>query len=488
MPNIKKLSASTIILAIALLALAASITYSLVTYAGLAASALTFRYPLDYGEGPLLDQTLRLADGENIYRTNISAPPYTISNYPPVFLLLQAPFSRIFGPAFWYGRLISIISALVTAACISLTLYQLAGNKISAVISGLLFISFPYIQYWTNLNRIDSLALALSWAALAVLARWSGKSWGIPLTTALFILSIYTRQSYALAAPFGAFVWLLFERQWRKAIQLAGLTAGIGLVIFLLINLLTQGGFFFNIVTANVNPFYWNTVCNYAKDIGCVFLILLTLIVIFLAGDRFHGKTRSWPLALFYLVGAILSGITIGKDGSNVNYLLELSAALSFAGGASLAWLSFNRWIKTLAIIALCIQISIMAAWVQNDFADRIMGRIRQENDIEKMFQIVQETDGVVLADEFMGLVPLAGKRLYYQPFEFKMLAEGGIWDESSFLNDISGKRFSLILLYDPKYWTSLEVRWTLHQRGMLLKYYTQQTRLADTRLQVPKE
>src|SRR5215211_4290866 len=49
--------------------------------------ALSFPYPLNYGEGPLLDQSVRLAAFENIYRTNLSAPPYVIANYPPLFML-----------------------------------------------------------------------------------------------------------------------------------------------------------------------------------------------------------------------------------------------------------------------------------------------------------------------------------------------------------------------------------------------------------------
>ena len=42
--------------------------------------ALRFPYPLNYGEGPLLDQSVRLAEFENIYRINLSAPPYVVAN------------------------------------------------------------------------------------------------------------------------------------------------------------------------------------------------------------------------------------------------------------------------------------------------------------------------------------------------------------------------------------------------------------------------
>ncbi|MGH3145956.1 MAG: hypothetical protein ACRDTR_09170, partial [Rubrobacter sp.] len=69
--------------------------------------ALAFPYPLNYGEGPLLEQAVKLAGFQNIYEADLTAPPYVISNYPPLFSLVQAPFVWSFGPAFWYGRAIS---------------------------------------------------------------------------------------------------------------------------------------------------------------------------------------------------------------------------------------------------------------------------------------------------------------------------------------------------------------------------------------------
>jgi hypothetical protein len=56
--------------------------------------AVNFPYPLDYGEGPLLDQIVRLAHFENIYRVDLTVPPYTVANYPPLFLLAQLPCQR----------------------------------------------------------------------------------------------------------------------------------------------------------------------------------------------------------------------------------------------------------------------------------------------------------------------------------------------------------------------------------------------------------
>jgi len=470
----------------ALIALAFAFTFSLRTYARMAGGALAFRYPLDYGEGPLLDQALRLAAWENIYHNDFSLPPFTLSNYPPVFPLLQAPFTVLFGPAFWYGRLISILAALLTALLIGLTLHALTGDRIAAPAAGLLFLTFPHVQYWSTLERVDLLALLFSWAALYVVVRWARRRWGIPLAAALLVLSIFTRQSYALAAPFGAFVFLLLQRKWRKAAWLALLTGGAGLALLLLLNLVTHGGFYLNIITANVNPFYWGSVRDNFSELVAHAKILLILIGIFLLAEGLHGRTPSWSLALPYLAAAVASGITIGKDGSNVNYFLELAAALAFAAGVALAWMSRHAWLRTFFSVGLCVQVMVFAFWVQKDHVHRVMDRIEQEAEVSELFKIVQETDGVVLADEFMGLLPLAGKRLYFQPFEFKMLSEGGIWDEEDFLVSITDQKLALILWYDSPGWDSIGSRWTPRQREMIQRYYSITARLADTRVLKP--
>lgn len=47
--------------------------------------AIPASVPLDYGEGPLLNQARLLAEGRPIYRPNLNDYPYTVANYPPLF-------------------------------------------------------------------------------------------------------------------------------------------------------------------------------------------------------------------------------------------------------------------------------------------------------------------------------------------------------------------------------------------------------------------
>src|SRR5512145_577297 len=87
--------------------------------------AVPHPFSLDYGEAPLVDQAMRLASGQNIYRTDFSAPPYTISNYPPLYVAVLSVCVKLFGPAgaFTAGRIISALCAWGAGIFLMLIVY-----------------------------------------------------------------------------------------------------------------------------------------------------------------------------------------------------------------------------------------------------------------------------------------------------------------------------------------------------------------------------
>jgi 4-amino-4-deoxy-L-arabinose transferase-like glycosyltransferase len=475
--------------------------------------ALLFSYTLDYGEGPLLDQTLRLAHFQNIYRFDLNQPPYTISNYPPFFPLIQVPFMWIFGPALWYGRLLSILSILASAVLIGLTLQAITHSNLAGVASGLVLLVIPYVFYWSPLNRIDNLALVLSWTGLYVIVRGSSrqaqqqaetrssysvlKSFQNDLTgqpwlitgAAFLVAAIFTRQSYALAAPLAAFVWLVHLAPRRRALHLAAMVAGASLLLVLLLTLTSLGGFYTNVVTANVNPFLWSIVHDYATAIWSNMRFMVVGAAAFLlAGAIKPWRAAAWWLVAPYLIGAVLSGLTIGKVGSNVNYLLEFSAALSLAAGALIAWLNKNYWVwRTVLVVMVAIQVTTIHNWSKQEYYPRHTARmVLQSADLARLTALVKNTNGVILADEHMALLPLNGKNIYIQPFEFKMMGQAGLWDQQPFVEQIKRKEFALILLYEASNWDSLHGRWTDEQLNAIYANYARGPRLADTIIYIP--
>lgn len=458
---------------------------ALALFARHAWAAVSFPYPLDYGEGPILDQALRLARLQNIYRADITTPPYTISNYPPLYPLAHVPFVWLFGPAFWYGRAISLLGALAAATFVGLTLHALTRNAVAAVAGGVTLLCFPYLLHWAPFDRVDSLALGLSWGGLWAVARRPESRRALFVAAALLLAAIFTRQSYALAAPLAAFVWLL-RHNWRRALLLAGVVAGAGALLLGLIQLVT-GGFYFNIVTANVNPFYWDEVRRRAEDEIWGYMPHLVLCAAAFALGAVWDRQRAWWLVAPYLLGATASAITIGKSGSNVNYLFELSAGLALAAGAVIAWPK-GRWgVRASLIALLAVQIAIMGRWSLAEYYQRALDKVDNRAEVARLMAAVRAADGPVLADEYMGLAPVAGKPLVIQPFEIKQLDDAGLWDDRPFLQQIARHEFPLILIYHLPGYPLHADRWTGRMLNYIDTHYDHVDTILDTWVYRPR-
>jgi hypothetical protein len=444
--------------------------------------AVSYPYPLDYGEAPLVDQAVRLGSGENIYRPDLSTPPYTISNYPPLYVSVLIPFVKLIGPTFHAGRVISVLSALASATFLSLIINSQTRNRLASVITGLFLLANPYVTHWSGLLRIDLLALAFSTAALYLLIKGSSSNRGVFAGAVLLVAAIYTRQSYALAAPLAAFVMLWFQHaplgsahsspgastrfvglnlppSRRRAIELALIVGGLVLILFLFLNILTDGGFYFNVVTANVNEFdleqlEWHL--GKLQDMAPVLLAIGGLFLLF-----GHWGIRFWPFLASYSIGAVLASLTIGKIGSNVNYFLELSAALSLVAGTAIAWADKRRWIRPILFALLSLQAALFIQTTLDDYVDGLLDRREVENEIRELEGIVAGIEGTILGDEYMGLITLQQRPLYIQPFEVTQLANAAIWDQMPFVNQIEDKEFPLILIHHFPDFPVYEQRWT---------------------------
>jgi 4-amino-4-deoxy-L-arabinose transferase-like glycosyltransferase len=473
----KTLTLPGIILSLALVLLVARLGMSLFEYARLAGASLAFPFPLDYGEGPMLDQTLRLAQFENIYRDSFASPPYTVSNYPPLFQLIQVPFAWIIGPAFWYGRLISILSAVSAAVLIGLILNALTGDRIAAAIGGLTLLAFPYVLQGSVLDRVDALALALSLGGLYATVRWPSHRQGPWVAGLLFVAAAFTNPRYALTAPLTAFVWLWHLEQRKEAFRLAAIVAGSCLGLFLSSHLITQGGFTLNTVRANLTSFSWYPVTGSWLNLYLQAGYLVIGCLIFIGIERLGEATRSWPLVAPYCLGAAFMTLTAGLANSSVSDLFETVAALCLASGAFIAWAGESTWLKALLIFVLAMQINLLIDWSRQDYIPGLLNKLSDTREVEQLAEYVQEAQGPILADEYMGLIPLDGRRLYFQPFEYKQLQAADLWNEAPLVDSIKRKEFSVILLYEPLDRNAITVRWTPEVRNNIYAHY----RLADT-------
>jgi hypothetical protein len=486
--NQNTLTLPRIIFILALLLLLARLGIALFEYSRLAGAALAFPFPLDYGEGPMLDQTLRLAHFETIYRNSFASPPYTVSNYPPLFQLIQVPFAWIVGPAFWYGRLISILSAVSAAGLIGLILHALTRDWIASAIGGLTLLAFPYLLQESVLNQVDALALALSLGGLYATVRWPNRRQGPWVAGLLFTATAFTNPRYALAAPLTAFVWLWQLEHRQQAFRLAVIVVSSCAVLFLSLNLITQGGFYLNTVLANLTSFSWYTVTSYLLNLYLNAGYLVIGCLVFIGVERLGEATRSWPLVAPYCLGAAFMTLTVGMANSSANDLFEAVAALCLASGAFIAWADESYWLKTLLVFMLAVQINALIDWARQDYIPALVNKVADYREVEQLAAHVQEVQGPMLADEYMGLIPLYGRRLYFQPFEYKQLQLANLWSEAPLIASIQREEFSVILLYEPRDWNAISTRWTAEVRNTIYAHYSLEDTLAQTFVYRPQK
>lgn len=448
------------------------------------ARVIRFPYPMDYGEGPLLDQTRRLGHLEGIYRANLTSPPYAVSNYPPVYALVLSPLDRLWGPAFWYGRLLSWLSVVAAATFIGLILKALTRDRVAAVIGGLSLLAFPPVSYWSALYRVDALALALSLGGVWVSVRWPTGRLTVPAASLLLAGAIYTRQSYGLAAPLAACLWLAQATSWRRGLALAGLTGGVGAAAFLGLELATGGGFSFNIVSANLNDYQAGSLAQYLTDVWTLMPLVVLAVALFLFSAPWFD-VPSWRLVAPYILGAIVSGLTIGKIGSNVNYLIELGGGMSLAMGALISWL--RPRLAARAAIALLLALDLALVVLASPYRTVIHVRLKQGEDARRLLDIVHRAAGTVLADEDMGLLPLDGRPIFFQPFEMTQLARAGRWDQRPLLADIERQAFAAILIYRIPDLPLHRQRWTDEMLGAIERRYVVEERVGLTEVYRPR-
>src|SRR5262249_22716697 len=128
------------------------------------------------------------------------------------------------------------------------------------------------------------------------------------------------------------------DTRWNALLLLA-LSGFATIAIFLVLQVCTDGGFIFHVITANMNRIVFERVTRFLEGAWELMPFLMINGVLFVILSSWK-RLESWWLFVPYFVGAVLSTLTIGKIGSDVNYFLELSAALSLGAGFAYSFLS----------------------------------------------------------------------------------------------------------------------------------------------------
>jgi len=148
------------------------------------------------------------------------------------------------------------------------------------------------------------------------------------------------------------------------------------------------------------------------------------------------------------------------------------------------------RWRADYAL-ALLVQIGTMATWAQDEFASEVAWRLGTPAEVSQLVSLLEQTDGPVLVDEYMALLPLLVREMAYQPFEIKQLVNAGLWDKSPFVQAIHDQAFPLIMIYRPLRFDNADFwvwdRWTEAVLHEIDRSYPLDTVLADAEVYRPR-
>ena len=436
---------------------------SLVLFGWTTISILLFPYGVDYGEAPLIDQARRIQNGEPLYKSDLSSPPYIIANYTPIYPLTVAAVDSILPlPPFQIGRAISWVSAILCAVVINALGAKLSGNRLAGLLAATLFLGHPYVMLWSSLARVDVLGLAFSLLAIyIVFKKWQSPVW-LLVSVFFFLAAVYTRQTFLLAGPLACCAWLWYKNR-RQFFIFLGSFCFTGLAIFFTLYIATNGGIYEHIILANLNRY------DFARMIsmGGYFLVLwpvilgLSIFSISYAIKQFKGARQKQQDATdepaflaygwsAYTAGALVSAATVGKVGSDVNYFLELIVAGTIWAVVLLKLFtsSLDRKYQFLHVLLVLQLVWLLACGylLNQTTIARQWERLEWYDDLYAQVQAAV-TQGIVLSDDYLDMVVMAGQPIYYQPFEYGQLYHAGLWDAEQLSAEISSQRFPLILI-----------------------------------------
>ncbi len=317
----------------------AALLFAFFVYLLYTVNLLGFPYDYDQGEGFELVDSVFFSRGQLPYR-DTEAYPFYASNYPPLFHVMAAPFVWLFGPAYWYGRLLGFVGSLISALAIARAVYRDGGGqKWIALLSGLAFLSSNFVYHIGPLFRQHTMMVTFEVAAVVLLASAFPRrdKGGIALGLLLLLCAGYTKQLAAFSA-LAVFAWMLLRRPGSALRWLAAFTLAGGL-IFLWLNLASGGEWWRQAIVANVNDFIHEQALGLSFLWLKLHLALLVPAALLLLYEMYLDRLSLY--SIWFALTALLGGVASGTWGAGDSYFVTSIAAACVLSGIF--------WSRTLA-------------------------------------------------------------------------------------------------------------------------------------------
>ncbi len=388
----------------------------LVMYLWIVYNRIRYPFDLEWIEGAMVNQVLRLIHGQGMYvAPSINYIPFY---YTPVYFYFSALAALVFGIGLFPLRLVSFLASLVSFAAIFLIVRAETKNWWAAILStGLFAATFRVTGAWLDIARVDSLFLAF-WLLFVYFIIGRKSSLVAVLAGILAALAYLTKQT-ALITCAPVLVYL-FWCNWKYGLICLGTATLIIGITTLVLNFASAGWYNYYVFGLLSTQTEWlpQEFITFWTDDLLVYLPVAILFATFFFIGRPKQDRYSLLQWLSILAGALAgSFITRVKIGGYVNVLLPAYALLSILFGLGLAGLlklikqvqgELSGRLELLIQIACLIQLVIL---FYNPFAQiPTRADLQAGNTLVKM---LSEVKGAVFVPDASYLPALAGKSTF---------------------------------------------------------------------------
>ena len=146
-----------------------------------------------------------------------------------------------------------------------------------------------------------------------------------------------------------------------------------------------------------------------------------------------------------YFIFSVLITYSLGKQGSDTNYLLEWCVTSFLLLGVGLSRVrSPGRQCLVYGVL-----IGQLLAWVGPvEGLRQVKQRMHEREEFyDRISSLIKKIPGKVLSED-MGLLTASGREIFYEPFPMGQMSYSGVWDQKPILDELDKKGFSLVVLY----------------------------------------
>ncbi len=441
-----------------------------------------FKWPYDYDQGESFELYDAYLHSQGIwpYRDSSIFPFYS-SNYPPVFHLINVLLFPIFGPTLLSGRILSFTITLLTAGLIGLTVRRRTGGLLIPIVSGLAYTASNFVYHVGPLCR-QQLTMVF-WETLSVFfiaGSSNPKNGKRNLMLGLFCLFLagYTKQLavFTAAAVFG-YLFLLNPKRALFVVGAFGIAFGL---VFLSINYATDGYWWVNTISANVNEFILSQLIGLSRSWFKIHPFYIICAVAMTVYEVYIGRISIYSIWFIFALG---TGAMSGKWGAGEAYWITSVTAAIILSGFALGKVKMALQHKPGLLVITSIIIPIMlilqttrmlhlptegpvwgkiarvlkvesqSAYADYPYYDAVgysqVGHLMLARDYEggrRIMAYVTDTEGLVLSEE-AAFTMLSGKPVIGNPTQLLNLYNNQLLDISQMESMIRKEEFGLIIM-----------------------------------------